>query len=379
MFFTNAIVYRFKGTPNYEQAEFDAALAQDAARGCGEQEMSTYGWVNALGKYGNTLAHFEDGKILVKARRQERVLPPAVLNEMLQNKVDTIQQEENRTVSKRERDDIKENLLCTLLPQAFVKNSYEYALIDTKAELIIVNASSFKKAEEILALLRKSLGTLPVVPAFANADIAQTLTKHLRDQCPLDGFGFGGDATFTDSCEKSSEVSLKDQELNTAEVLALLNDSLVTKLALKSEKLRFSLSNSGIISQIKYSDIIKETNADMPNEDMALKLSADFILVASELVSLISALEGQLIQVTESDEQQVEQPTSNPFIDSSGKDIFYKDSVDFVKTEGRVSVSAIQRKFRIGYNRAARIVEEMVANGIVSEPNHHGARSVLVG
>ncbi|WP_069108581.1 recombination-associated protein RdgC [Pseudoalteromonas piscicida] len=379
MFFTYAIAYRFKGTPNYEQAEFDAALAQDAARGCGEQEMSTYGWVNALGKYGNTLAHFEDGKILVKARRQERVLPPAVLNEMLQNKVDTIQQEENRTVSKRERDDIKENLLCTLLPQAFVKNSYEYALIDTKAELIIVNASSFKKADEILALLRKSLGTLPVVPAFANADIAQTLTKHLRDQCPLDGFGFGGDATFTDSCEKSSEVSLKDQELNTAEVLALLNDSLVTKLALKSEKLRFSLSNSGIISQIKYSDIIKETNADMPNEDMALKLSADFILVASELVSLISALEGQLIQVTESDEQQVEQPTSNPFIDSSGKDIFYKDSVDFVKTEGRVSVSAIQRKFRIGYNRAARIVEEMVANGIVSEPNHNGARSVLVG
>nr|WP_275041418.1 DNA translocase FtsK [Pseudoalteromonas piscicida] len=86
-----------------------------------------------------------------------------------------------------------------------------------------------------------------------------------------------------------------------------------------------------------------------------------------------------MIQVTESDEQQVEQPTSNPFIDSSGKDIFYKDSVDFVKTEGRVSVSAIQRKFRIGYNRAARIVEEMVANGIVSEPNHNGARSVLVG
>ncbi|WP_342366019.1 recombination-associated protein RdgC [Pseudoalteromonas sp. S16_S37] len=379
MFFTNAIAYKYKDKPNYDQGEFEAALSQDPARSCGEQEISTFGWVNALGKHGSSLAHFDDGKILVKARRQEKVLPPAVINEILQNKVDTIELEENRPVNKKEREELKENLLSTLLPQAFVKNSYEYALIDTESELIIVNASSFKKAEALLALLRKSLGTLPVVPAFSNADIAQTLTLHLRDQQPLDGFEFGGDATFTDSCEKSSEVTLKDQELSTSEVLALLNDSLVTKLAMKSDKLKFSLSNSGIISQIKYSDIIKEANADMPNEDMALKLSADFILVTNELTCLITALLQQLSQSTESDHEEVEEPTSNPFIDASGNDIFYTDAVDFVKSEGRVSVSAIQRKFRIGYNRSARIVDDMVANGIVSEPNHNGARSVLVG
>lgn len=43
----------------------------------------------------------------------------------------------------------------------------------------------------------------------------------------------------------------------------------------------------------------------------------------------------------------------------------------------RVSISGVQRQCRIGYNRAAKIVEQMEAQGIVSEPGHNGNRAVL--
>lgn len=43
----------------------------------------------------------------------------------------------------------------------------------------------------------------------------------------------------------------------------------------------------------------------------------------------------------------------------------------------RASISAVQRQFRIGYNRAARIIEQMEAQQIVSAPNHSGNREVL--
>ncbi|MCH8501829.1 MAG: DNA translocase FtsK 4TM domain-containing protein [Aliidiomarina sp.] len=58
-------------------------------------------------------------------------------------------------------------------------------------------------------------------------------------------------------------------------------------------------------------------------------------------------------------------------------DPLYDEAVAFVTEAGRVSVSSIQRKFRIGYNRAARIVEQMEVSGVVSAAGHNGAREVL--
>jgi len=59
-------------------------------------------------------------------------------------------------------------------------------------------------------------------------------------------------------------------------------------------------------------------------------------------------------------------------------DPLYDEAVSFVIETGKVSVSSVQRKLRVGYNRAARLVEQMETSGIVSSPGHNGARDVLV-
>ena len=58
-------------------------------------------------------------------------------------------------------------------------------------------------------------------------------------------------------------------------------------------------------------------------------------------------------------------------------DTLYDEALAFVTETRRVSISSIQRKFRIGYNRSARIVEDMEAQGVVSRPGSNGAREVL--
>lgn len=60
-------------------------------------------------------------------------------------------------------------------------------------------------------------------------------------------------------------------------------------------------------------------------------------------------------------------------------DEFYDEAVRRVCETRRVSVSGIQRQFRIGYNRAARLVEKMEVQGVVSSPNSQGQREVLAG
>ena len=59
------------------------------------------------------------------------------------------------------------------------------------------------------------------------------------------------------------------------------------------------------------------------------------------------------------------------------KDDLYQQAVEIIRSEGKASTSFLQRKLQIGYNRAARIIDMMEANGIVSKANHVGKRDVL--
>ena len=82
----------------------------------------------------------------------------------------------------------------------------------------------------------------------------------------------------------------------------------------------------------------------------------------------------------------IEQGTANEIAgmasESSGDDdgeadVLYDEAVAFVTETGKVSISSVQRKLRIGYNRAARMVETMEAGGVVSGANERGQREVL--
>lgn len=70
-------------------------------------------------------------------------------------------------------------------------------------------------------------------------------------------------------------------------------------------------------------------------------------------------------------------PGEQPEGEDQEFDAFYDEAVAFITETRRASVSSVQRKFRIGYNRAARLVEQMEQSGVVSAPGHNGNREVL--
>ena len=73
------------------------------------------------------------------------------------------------------------------------------------------------------------------------------------------------------------------------------------------------------------------------------------------------------------DEREISDSSKN----QNEKDELYQTAVDIIKSEGKASTSFLQRKLQIGYNRAARIIDMMEADGIVSKANHVGKREVL--
>jgi S-DNA-T family DNA segregation ATPase FtsK/SpoIIIE len=98
----------------------------------------------------------------------------------------------------------------------------------------------------------------------------------------------------------------------------------------------------------------------------------------SEVERIVSYIKGQ-------GEPDYVDVVSEQFGDDSGfstnsedGDEMYKKAIEIVINDKKCSVSYIQRKLQIGYNRAARIVEEMEKNGIISAPNHTGKREILI-
>ena len=73
------------------------------------------------------------------------------------------------------------------------------------------------------------------------------------------------------------------------------------------------------------------------------------------------------------DEKEISEGLKN----QGDKDELYQSAVDIIKSEGKASTSFLQRKLQIGYNRAARIIDMMENEGIVSKANHVGKRDVL--
>ncbi len=73
------------------------------------------------------------------------------------------------------------------------------------------------------------------------------------------------------------------------------------------------------------------------------------------------------------DEKEIGESSKN----QGDRDELYSTAVEIIKSEGKASTSFLQRKLQIGYNRAARIIDMMEADGIVSKANHVGKREVL--
>ncbi|NNM58898.1 MAG: cell division protein FtsK [Legionellales bacterium] len=85
-----------------------------------------------------------------------------------------------------------------------------------------------------------------------------------------------------------------------------------------------------------------------------------------------------LREIVESSNDSQDGNGSTSFEDAEGEqDPLYDEAVDFVVQSRRISISSLQRRFKIGYNRSARIVEDMERSGVVSSMDHGGAREVI--
>ncbi|AWH87433.1 recombination-associated protein RdgC [Limnobaculum parvum] len=292
LWFKNLMIYRLSRETHLSADEMEKQLKPLTFTPCGSQDMAKTGWVSPLGPSSDALVHASDNQILIVARKEEKILPSPVIKQALQAKIEQLEAEQHRKLKKTEKDALKDEVLHSLLPRAFSRFNQTSLWIDTVNGLVIVDAASAKRAEDTLALLRKSLGSLPVVPLTLESPIELTLTEWVRSGNAPAGFVLQDEAELKAILEGGGVIRCKAQELVSDEIAVHIEaGKLVTKLALEwRERIQFVIADDGSLKRIKFTETIRDQNQDIDKEDYAARFDADFTLMTGEVAQLIQEL-----------------------------------------------------------------------------------------
>lgn len=299
MWFKNLQLFRFTRPFEHDAVSLEKMMTNFIFTPCGNQDMHKFGWISPLGRHAEVYVHEAEGQLLLCAQKEEKLLPATVIKDALEEKVEAIEAEQKRALKKKEKEALKEEIMHTLLPRAFSRTSRTFMWINPKENYLVVDAGSAKKADDILSLLRKCTGSLPVVPFALKNPPEITMTDWLNSGDLPNNFVLEDEAELRSALEHGGIIRCKEQELVSDEIKAhLLADKLVTKLALNwNETVSFMLSDDLSLKRLKFSEELREQNDDVVSETEAARHDADFVLMTGELgkfiPDLIDALGGE--------------------------------------------------------------------------------------
>jgi recombination associated protein RdgC len=293
MWFKNLHIFRFLKPFTLSADELHEQLSTATFQPCGKMDMISIGFVPPLGRETESLVHSANNCFIFTARKEEKILPASVVRDFVNDKVEELEAQQMRKVRKREKDDIREEVLFDLIPRAFTRSSYLHAYIDVTQGLLLIDTSSGKKADEFTSFLRQTLGSLPVVSPQLQKVPTNVMTQWLvnQDHSPPD-FELADACVLTDLNQEGAVVNCKRQDLLAEEIHAHLEaGKVVTRLALEwNERLGIVLDNELLIRRIQTLDLLQADSNDSELETPEQKFEADFAMMTVEFAALMTRI-----------------------------------------------------------------------------------------
>mgnify|MGYP005988063171 CR=1 FL=1 len=284
MWFKNVQFFQLTDTDAIDTNELIDKLADFPLKECGSQEEYSFGWMPLI--RNSEQWYLASNKcLLIRAGKEEKVLPSSVVREELEIKISEIELMEGRKVGRKEKADIKDELVFTLRPKAFSKRSDIWAYLDMEAKLLVINSTNASMTELLFKQLQTTLGSFPMAPLMAQESPSGLMSNWLlKNELPA-SLNTGEECEIQDGSEEKASIRFKALEPLSEDVTRHIEQGMrVKSLALKwTEKLNFVLHDDLSLRKIKFDDTIKEKAFNDSQGGGLSDLDANFALMSLEL------------------------------------------------------------------------------------------------
>lgn len=296
MLFRNLTLFRFSHSQLSSLETLAEKLADHALKPVGPLELSSRGFVSPFGRGHEALSHRIGDCLLLNLGGEDKILPAAVVNEFLTEKLDAIRAQEDRNPGSRERKRLKDEVLTDLLPRAFSRPTRVPAYLDLARDWLLVDTSSRKNAEAVVSAIREVLGSFPALPANAETSPRALMTGWLAGEDLPDGFALGDECELRDPVDSGAIIKCRRQELASEEIREHLKvGKQCFQLGLVfADRLSFVLGEDLVVRKLKFLETATEALEKDDRQSLEAELDASFALMSGELGLLLERLETEL-------------------------------------------------------------------------------------
>lgn len=292
MWFKNLTLLRWIEPFPFTAEALAARLEQCVFQPCPSHQPSAAGWTPPLGRKALDLVHGVNNRLLMCLRTEEKVLPAMVVNQALAERIAVIEDQEGRPVRRREKQDLRDQLVQDLLPRALTRSRLGYAYLDAAAGWLVVDSAAPRGVEEITSMLRKTLDSLPVAPPRVVWSPSAIMTAWLAEGGAPAGFALGDVCELREGGDAGGIVRCRGQDLTGDEMRSHLHaGKQVTRLGLIwDERIAFVLDESLVVRRLQFLDVVRESLRDTATASPEAVFDAEFALMTGELALLLPRL-----------------------------------------------------------------------------------------
>ena len=286
--FRNVRYYRLDNPWPESEESLSEALQNAAFEPCGPLTERSSGWVPVYPDTGDLLARRLSGADLIKLRSQSRLLPPTVVNEELESRIEEYSRRMDEAPSGRDKKRMKAEVRDELMPKALLKSDKIFGFVDLKDKLIGIDSAQNAASERFLRRLRAAFGDLNIQPLQFRQPVAELLTKIFLGDAPGQ-FAVGRECRMQDARDPGSIVRWTDFDLTDRSIRDHVAHGMhLTHLGIEYDNVMSCvLDENGVITKLRF--IGMDDDSEDHNDPLA-RLDAEFVMVTGTLRMLVADL-----------------------------------------------------------------------------------------